>query len=1065
MRINNNFNVLPFYDSLQKQNSKKWYSFGQHFPLICPNNTILPFQFIIDSQITVSSNIEAVSVNNGKVTNLGVQPSVIEGTQAGATYYIVKMAETTINAMPEGLHYLRINTNQGYLYSEEFTYKKNHEECIKIEYWNENTLNFTSGEINFDDGFRFIMYIPSTIGKPEYEFEEELTKRLGYKFIESQTSNKLYKFNLLAPEYICDAMRLIRLCDYIKLTTKYDTFNALSFAYEPKWQEQGDLAAVECEFETDCIIQKLESFNRRLKESFYNALLSELDEPILFSTDTIAQYYNEFTSIAIINGKLIRHLDAMQIVELRENIPNIFLPVDNISDDNQKAKKLSISDLLALSNISDISKLFKGHFDKDGNLLWIEALSHIGVNGGVTMFIDNGTMSLPQLYSGLPIDWKTLIRDNNGVLMINPDIEFGGGASSWGELEGKPEWITNTKPTYDYSEINGTPDLSKYALSDDLKKYVPINEYTEIIGLKNFTKGLQIDGLGITKSQDDVIYINGNLAVRGGITMYATDAIDVPSIIDALPIASSSAKGIASFNPNDFSVVDGYVSFIGKGGVDDSVLSNYLPLSGGQMNGGIGYTLSPDSYVVGLPASGTFEYTSLEDFNNKRSFIGTIKNATNNHWSNFILIRHGNGAYSDSTSHGMYLIAPLLSNGNLSWANQYNGNWQGERVILDSHNWSQYVTAGDGGNYLPLSGGTVYGTLDVTGSFRVSGVLNAEIYRTDGLAPGLFFGSSTWGDKGAYLGATLVDGTAFPNWYNQSGIGGRIVCYFNDSIPMNLNVNGYVKASDSFIGNYGDGSEQYLSLHPNGNAYLRTPLELYVQSTATIMDKLTVESKTGSSLIKNSSSRYVLEITSSGATSSVMTFNGTENNEGAQVGYNHSSQVLYLFNYGAYRYNSQGITSIGIDGYSRFYISRTGVGDYDNYFAMRIDANSNMLVAGGITMYSDIRKKTKLQDVELTLQQIADAPLIEHYYNSDENRTTHVGSIAQYWAETIGNDWFCKLDSEGYYTMEIQNAALASAISIARELSRYETATDKKIRELKNRIKQLECKINQLKSS
>ena len=126
------------------------------------------------------------------------------------------------------------------------------------------------------------------------------------------------------------------------------------------------------------------------------------------------------------------------------------------------------------------------------------------------------------------------------------------------------------------------------------------------------------------------------------------------------------------------------------------------------------------------------------------------------------------------------------------------------------------------------------------------------------------------------------------------------------------------------------------------------------------------------------------------------------------------------------------------------------------------DGSGNLLVKGGITMYSDIRKKTILNNVELTLQQIADAPLIEHYYNSDSNKATHVGSIAQYWAETIGNNWFCKLDNEGFYTMEIQNAALASAISIARELQRFESKTDKKIRLLKMRIGELEDKIEEL---
>lgn len=127
-----------------------------------------------------------------------------------------------------------------------------------------------------------------------------------------------------------------------------------------------------------------------------------------------------------------------------------------------------------------------------------------------------------------------------------------------------------------------------------------------------------------------------------------------------------------------------------------------------------------------------------------------------------------------------------------------------------------------------------------------------------------------------------------------------------------------------------------------------------------------------------------------------------------------------------------------------------------------IDASGNFLSVGGITQYSDIRKKTKLNDVELTLKQVANAPLIEHYYNSDDKKTTHVGSIAQYWAEM--NNWFCKLDSDGFYTMEIQNAALASAISVARELERYESKTDKKIRMLKKRINELEDEIEKLKN-
>ena len=158
----------------------------------------------------------------------------------------------------------------------------------------------------------------------------------------------------------------------------------------------------------------------------------------------------------------------------------------------------------------------------------------------------------------------------------------------------------------------------------------------------------------------------------------------------------------------------------------------------------------------------------------------------------------------------------------------------------------------------------------------------------------------------------------------------------------------------------------------------------------------------------------------------------------------------------------------------RMYVSGSSTGifqsfaiDAKNYDTltniMSINSSGNLLVVGGITMYSDQRKKTILNHVELSLKQIAEAPLIEHYYNCDDKETTHVGSIAQYWYGL--NDWFCKEDSEGYLTMEIQNAALASAISIARELDRYETKTDKTIKQLRKRICQLEEEIERLKTA
>ena len=651
------------------------------------------------------------------------------------------------------------------------------------------------------------------------------------------------------------------------------------------------------------------------------------------------------------------------------------------------APSVNLDDYL-LKKIWD--SVFEIRTDSEGNPYLFEKMPFV-TQYGITMYADGGELNLPSIYAGLPIDGRTLIRDDNGVLMINPDIDLGG-ASTWDELIGKPSWIGSTKPSYNYSEILQTPDLSVYALAKDLEKYVTLDTEQTIAARKNFLNGLSIGGLSITKSQDDVIYIDANLVVRGGITMYATDTVDVPSIIDSLPIASTSAKGLASFNPNDFSVVDGYVSFIGSTGVDESVLADYakktdlsayLSLNGGQMTGNIGYTLSPDSYVIGLPAAGTIKsLTGIDKVNSYKSFIGSVYT---DDWYYVLSIRHRNGL-DDGNKYGLLLYTNFSPSANLEWNRQENGIWKGSRVILDSVNWSNYVTAADGGNYLPLSGGTM------TGGVRLDAAANIYLQSTSG-----------------------------NNWNIFDVNGKRAFC---------VEAGGYVG-----IGRIYDSGKTY-RLAVEGNAYIggNGVLQKAISGLGTYVSLCL------SSYYAPSNEIWNFELISDYYGANISDKGGLTHGVYFKCGRKGFDNFIFL----------------DADGnpVARLSSQNTGIGNH---------LFGDLLTSGGITMYSDIRKKTKLQDVELSLKQIADAPLIEHYYNSDTNKTTHVGSIAQYWASM--NDWFCKLDSEGYYTMEIQNAALASAISIARELVKYESKTDKEIRLLKDEVKRLKKEIKILKSA
>lgn len=239
----------------------------------------------------------------------------------GSVLYVSPGKNSFREALPQGTYRAEFSIGTQVYISTPFCVIPGIETSSKyllIEYWNDEKIAYPGGFITTgaNNDFRYQIYVPATICKPKYEFEEELTKRAGYKFLELQTSTKVYAFTFVAPEFICDAMRLIRLSDYIRISHDGEYYNALNFEFDVDWQEQLYLAAVDCQFETDSIIQKLPSFNRRDKASFYNALLANIDTPIMFSPDTVGLYYKEYRETEpVVKGKLIRELSPIDLID------------------------------------------------------------------------------------------------------------------------------------------------------------------------------------------------------------------------------------------------------------------------------------------------------------------------------------------------------------------------------------------------------------------------------------------------------------------------------------------------------------------------------------------------------------------------------------------------------------------------------------------------------------------------------------------------------------------------------------------------------------------------------
>lgn len=279
--VNNNISPLPFYDDINLQNHRKDYAFGNIYQLITYKNMLLPFQVVLAGGTAINW-VRLYNFNTGAYTD--ITASIKENGLTLKSYTDFKLLKypgtlPIVEIKHEGLYYLAISISDlGIIYSDVFTVTNKIDDYLLLEYYNSYNFELKGGIVDFSDNFKFKCYLNTQVGKPEYDFEEEATERMGYTFIESQVSKKIYKFTFIAPEYLCDALRIVRLCENKCAISKKQTYDMTTFTMEPEWQDQGDLAAVECEFETDTVIANIGGYAPKpLGRDFNNDFNNDFD--------------------------------------------------------------------------------------------------------------------------------------------------------------------------------------------------------------------------------------------------------------------------------------------------------------------------------------------------------------------------------------------------------------------------------------------------------------------------------------------------------------------------------------------------------------------------------------------------------------------------------------------------------------------------------------------------------------------------------------------------------------------------------------------------------------------
>ena len=293
----NNLSCIPFYTKKEHQDFRLWYSYGEKYPHYVPSDFLIPFSFVVPYHATQPDNIEVECYRAccSEEKYLGTQGADNNGFSIDFAKYTtdfsaimdtdgltIKKDETrrisvlTYFAreeepleLEEGMYYMKITLVYGAtkdtFYSDVFFVKDRSklEKMVCVKWWNEENLEYDGGFIPYGEQegrqpFINSLYLDTTIAMPEYKFTEDGEERNGRFFPIKQISEKVYKMSFIAPEYLCDVMRLIRMADYIEL---YDglgrTIIVEQFEMDVKWSQGGHYAEVTCSIQTDSVIKKI----------------------------------------------------------------------------------------------------------------------------------------------------------------------------------------------------------------------------------------------------------------------------------------------------------------------------------------------------------------------------------------------------------------------------------------------------------------------------------------------------------------------------------------------------------------------------------------------------------------------------------------------------------------------------------------------------------------------------------------------------------------------------------------------------------------------------------------
>lgn len=638
---------------------------------------------------------------------------------------------------------------------------------------------------------------------------------------------------------------------------------------------------------------------------------------------------------------------------------------------------------------------FEGKTDPNGNP-YIFAKKPLVSAGGITAY-GSAETQIPSIFDGLPLD--------NVTIWKNPDtglIEVIGGTGGGGDFNSAKMWELLLAATTEQINISHlTEALSGYATQSW------VND-------KGFATQTWVNNQGfITQTAADERYVNvagdtmtGNLTINSGQS-------------SRLTLWDSSAY----LMQQDKTELGGYGLYLY--GSSGTYIDNKLFVNGDALiNGNLGVGTTSPSQRLHVAGGALIEESTFINCKGTAKFLFFVDNGNSANLGGYL----------------KYTPADKLVLGTRGTA------YVDTEALYITRGSKDVTVVGDlivKGNILSEGGVTAYSLGDRTPSTIMDGVAvdGTTISKEGGVLKVI-------GSTGGGGGSTAWDDiTGKPSWLTTS----------KPSVSYFTNDAGYVKARNIW-GQYYDGSSDITGeikgcsrIHNNGGS-----LYLGNSNNASYVYVQDIVSQSGSSYwkITQNGVAYFASKLGVGTTSpseKIDVVGGGINIQDAgvspnlNIGYRCGGNTVIRWTGNSY--NNLVISSTGGTMYLRPNGTSSETGE------VSIDTSGNIKAKGGITgNTSDQRAKTILEELNINLKDIADAPTIRFKWNGwkiKDDGKTHIGGLAQYMQKVLPE---AVLNDDDMLYMDYSTTAYIFAVQTARHLVK----TDTEVERLKKRVKELE---------